>query len=104
MRGALLGSLLVAMAFAGCSSSTGDDQNGAGGGVDAGGLIFPGSGADGGLGSGRGANCVSDSVATEAAPLDIYVMFDQSCSMSCPPDLAGPGRCCTGGPNPRIDQ
>jgi hypothetical protein len=47
---------------------------------------------------------VSDSVATEAAPLDIYVMFDQSCSMSCPAEQAGPGLCCMGGPNQRIDQ
>jgi hypothetical protein len=31
-------------------------------------------------------------------------MFDQSCSMSCPAEQAGPGLCCIGGPNPRIDQ
>jgi hypothetical protein len=40
----------------------------------------------------------------ENLPLDIYVMFDQSCSMSCPAEQTGAGLCCRGGPNPRIDQ
>lgn len=107
MRGAILGAFAIVSAAVGCSSSDGDNGNGSGGpGTGAGGqLIFTNTGGDGGpLGSGRGANCASDSVATEAAPLDIYVMFDQSCSMSCPPERAGTGLCCIGGPNPRIDQ
>jgi hypothetical protein len=39
----------------------------------------------------------------ENIPLDIFIMFDQSCSMSCPISQGGPGQCCMGGPNPRID-
>jgi hypothetical protein len=38
----------------------------------------------------------------ENIPLDIFIMFDQSCSMSCPVEQGGPGQCCMGGPNPRI--
>lgn len=67
------------------------------------GIIFGGTGASGPVSTGN-ASCATTSIATEAAPLDIYVMFDQSCSMSCPADEAGPGLCCIGGPNPRIDQ
>jgi hypothetical protein len=96
-----------------CSSKN-DDGNGLGG-AGASGNGKGGSGAENGIIFGSGSSsggpmptgdesCVSDSVATEAAPLDIYVMFDQSCSMSCPAEQAGPGLCCMGGPNPRIDQ
>jgi hypothetical protein len=48
--------------------------------------------------------CVGDRYAGEQIPLDIYIMFDVSCSMSCPAEETGPGLCCRGGPNPRIDQ
>jgi hypothetical protein len=50
------------------------------------------------------AGCVGDRYAGEQIPLDIYIMFDVSCSMSCPSEETGPGLCCRGGPNPRIDQ
>jgi von Willebrand factor type A domain len=107
MREAIVGVLWIASIAAGCSSSDGDNGNGAGGpGSGSGGQVIfnnPGGG-NGPLGPGPGNGCVSDSAATEAAPLDIYVMFDQSCSMSCPPEQAGPGLCCIGGPRPRIDQ
>jgi len=116
----VLGSLL---AFA-CSSSD-DEGNGARGGNGAstgtGGLIFGGSGSPGtgstgsGTGSTSGGNidacgngtqssCVGNTYDGENLPLDIYVMFDQSCSMSCPSEQTGAGLCCRGGPNPRIDQ
>ena len=95
-----------------CSSST-DNGNG-----DLGGSAGNGSGNGNGSGATNGvifnngtgptssgnASCAADSIATEAAPLDIYVMFDQSCSMSCPASEVGPGLCCIGGPNPRIDE
>jgi hypothetical protein len=101
---------------AACSSKTDDGGdfnpfgaggNGSGSGAANGsgatnGVIFGNSGA-GPMSTGD-PSCVSDRVATEAAPIDIYVMFDQSCSMSCPAEQAGPGLCCVGGPNPRIDQ
>jgi hypothetical protein len=48
--------------------------------------------------------CLGNQYAGENLPLDIYIMFDQSCSMSCPSEQTGAGLCCTGGPNPRIDQ
>jgi hypothetical protein len=47
--------------------------------------------------------CVGEQYAGESVPLDVYIMFDQSCSMSCPIERAGPGQCCMGGPDPRID-
>jgi hypothetical protein len=50
------------------------------------------------------AGCVGDRYAGEQIPLDIYIMFDVSCSMSCPSEETGPGLCCRGGPRPRIDQ
>jgi hypothetical protein len=46
--------------------------------------------------------CVGEQYAGETVPLDVYILFDQSCSMSCPISQSGPGQCCTGGPNPRI--
>jgi hypothetical protein len=106
MRRAILGALLVTSAIVACSSS-GDENGGAGGGAAGNGPIFnipttDGSGPLGG--SGLGTGCATSSVATEAAPLDIYVMFDRSCSMSCPAEQGGPGLCCIGGPNPRIAQ
>lgn len=106
MRRAILGALWVSSAIAACSGS-GDENGGAGGGAAGSGPIFNIPGTDGGNplgGNGLGAGCANSSVATEAAPLDIYVMFDRSCSMSCPAEQGGPGLCCIGGPNPRIDQ
>lgn len=47
--------------------------------------------------------CVGERYEGETIPLDIYIMFDQSCSMSCPAEQTGAGLCCMGGPNPRID-
>src|ERR1700755_2200172 len=81
------------------SSGNGNGANGSGA---TNGVIFGNSGS--GPVSSDTNSCASDRVATEAAPIDIYVMFDQSCSMSCPAEEAGPGLCCIGGPNPRIDQ
>jgi hypothetical protein len=109
--------LVTAIAFlpflgAACSSKTDDGGPPLYGFGGHGGENGSGNAATNGVIFGNGASapqstdnmaCASDSVATEAAPLDIYVMFDQSCSMSCPAEQAGPGLCCVGGPNPRID-
>jgi hypothetical protein len=46
--------------------------------------------------------CVGEQFAGENIPVDVYVMFDQSCSMSCPIEREGPGQCCMGDPNGRI--
>jgi hypothetical protein len=46
--------------------------------------------------------CVGEQFAGEGVPLDVYILFDQSCSMSCPISRGGPGQCCVGGPDPRI--
>ncbi|HEX4338533.1 MAG TPA: vWA domain-containing protein [Polyangiaceae bacterium] len=94
-------------AFDGLYATGGSTGSGTGSGASKGtgatnGVIF-GGGASGPVSTGN-QSCVTQSIATEAAPLDIYVMFDQSCSMSCPAEEAGPGLCCVGGPNPRIDQ
>jgi hypothetical protein len=114
MRRALAASFSVLL-LSGFACSSNNDGNGASGGSGAS-NGQGGSGAENGIIFGNGSSsssgptptgtesCVSDSVATESAPLDIYVMFDQSCSMSCPAEQAGPGLCCMGGPNPRIDQ
>lgn len=109
--GGPLGLALVACS-GGDTGQTGKNQGKAGssGGANAGanaGVIFGQSGEDGGsiFGNDNGFQaCAAESVATEAVPLDIYIMFDRSCSMSCPPERAGPGQCCIGGPRPRIDQ
>jgi hypothetical protein len=109
------------------STSGGGDGNGAsnGNGASSGfvgtgnesGVIFSTGGAGSGLGDETGgatsssicggtdtSGCVGDRYAGEQIPLDIYIMFDVSCSMSCPSEETGPGLCCRGGPNPRIDQ
>ena len=41
--------------------------------------------------------CVGTAYEGENIPLDIFIMFDQSCSMSCPVEQGGPGQCCMGG-------
>src|ERR1051325_2600043 len=62
----------------------------------------------GGGGNGNGftmridPNCVADVHQGELLPLDIYVMFDISCSMSCPSDFSGAVDCCPGDANPRM--
>jgi hypothetical protein len=97
----------------GSGSGSGDNNDSNGDGFNDDTVFFDdnGNGANGGGSNGSGdfsgtnfAACAGESAATEAAPLSIYIMFDQSCSMSCPPELAGPGQCCLGDPRPRIDQ
>lgn len=77
------------------------DLNGAGGG-----LVFGNMGVSGAAGNGFmmriDLNCVADVHQGEQLPLDIYVMFDVSCSMSCPSDFSGAVDCCPGDPNPRM--
>ena len=105
------------------NENTGTGGNGAVGGAiaipvgGAGGVIGGAGGASGNSGAGAangaggapsscspnlGGSCVGAAYAGENLPLDIYVMFDQSCSMSCPVERGGTGQCCMGGPNPRI--
>jgi hypothetical protein len=76
-------------------------NSGAGGGSAAGGASGAG-GAPTGCNPNLGGTCVGTAYAGENLPLDIYIMFDQSCSMSCPVERGGEGQCCMGGPNPRI--
>jgi hypothetical protein len=110
-RWASLGAL--ALAVSGCSgaedggdSGSSRSSSGSGDGVDDGIFFLPGEDGTGGgddVLAGFQA-CASESVATESVPLDIYVMFDVSCSMSCDPTLVGPGLCCPDDPNPRMAQ
>ncbi|HVW29889.1 MAG TPA: vWA domain-containing protein [Polyangiaceae bacterium] len=112
-----------ATASGGAATDTGTGATSQGantGSADAPGVIFSSSGgassgagastAGGGdtttsvCGGGALSGCVGDRYAGEEIPLDIYIMFDVSCSMSCPAEETGPGLCCRGGPNPRIDQ
>jgi hypothetical protein len=92
------------------SSGTGDETGvifGSGGAASGQGGASASSGGDtatGICGSSDLSGCVGDRYAGEQIPLDIYIMFDVSCSMSCPAEETGPGLCCMGGPNPRIDQ
>jgi len=119
--------VLLAAACGGSSDGDGDDDGGGtGSGVGGNTMIdltssnvsgtngstSGGSGVIGGIG-GTGADgcapapddegCVGTAYEGENIPLDIFIMFDQSCSMSCPIEQGGPGQCCMGGPNPRID-
>ncbi|HLV21400.1 MAG TPA: vWA domain-containing protein [Polyangiaceae bacterium] len=114
---------LVALACAvqlamGCGD---DDADGGGpfGSGAAGGFLGTGAGGPGSGGSNNGGGaatgstacqpspdeegCVGQQFAGEAIPTDVYIMFDQSCSMSCPVERSGRGQCCMGGPDPRID-
>jgi hypothetical protein len=87
------------------SSRQRDDSSRSGGGGDDEGVLFTDD--EGNYVFGGSADfqpCAAETVATEAVRLDIYVMFDRSCSMSCPPEMVGPGLCCPGDPRPRIDQ
>ena len=88
------------------TGTTGTGTTGTGASGDVGGTDGTGAIPGGGVGTTTGTNfegCVGQAVGTEALPLNLYIMFDQSCSMSCPIELTGPGNCCMGGPNPRID-
>ncbi|MCC6521992.1 MAG: hypothetical protein IT373_04975 [Polyangiaceae bacterium] len=58
------------------------------GGTGQGGFIFTGTGGEAGY-QGAGGGCASESVKAEKQPLDMYVMFDQSGSMTDP--VAGGG-------------
>ena len=73
--------------------------NGSGGPVSG----IGGTNADGCAPAPDDEGCVGTAYEGENIPLDIFIMFDQSCSMSCPVEQGGPGQCCMGGPNPRID-
>lgn len=84
----------------GCSSGGDDENAGTGGGANGpgDGFGFSGSGGKGGAGSGTSScfaqddsGCVGEQYAGESIPLDIYIMFDRSCSMSCDIDHKG---CC----------
>jgi hypothetical protein len=108
--------LPAALAMMGCGSGNGDD---AGGSPSSPIVIGRGGGGStpvtGAGGSGAGSNsgtscalspdqngCVGEQFEGEGVPLDVYILFDQSCSMSCPISRGGPGQCCSGGPDPRI--
>lgn len=112
-------SLVCGVVF-GCSSGSNDDGplNGSGGGIVVGagqgnvaGNLGSGGRSGGSGGSGTSASClptpddegcVGEQYEGESLPLDVYVLFDQSCSMSCPISRGGPGQCCMGDPNGRI--
>jgi len=125
---AALSVLSLAAACGGSSKSEGDDDDGAssasgnnavGSGVTIGNVTSGSSGSGGPTGSGGGnANgcepapddegCVGTAYEGENIPLDIFIMFDQSCSMSCPIERTGTGQCCcpppqTGCTDQRID-
>src|SRR5436190_8832393 len=109
LRSVVIAVMASALAFA-CSG--GDDEAKKGGESDGAGgeLIFDpppnfGTGSTSGTGStgsapidgcgytGSRENCRGQQYAGEQIPLDIYVMFDQSCSMSCPAEQTGAGLC-----------
>lgn len=46
-------------------------------------------------------DCIAEVRQGEQVPLDIYIMFDTSCSMGCSPWKTGPGQCCND-PDARI--
>lgn len=110
-KGMIAGGLALALGMACGSGDDGSEVGGGDGGT--GGLILSsggtglGPGAAGALGcqpSPDDTGCVGEQYAGETVPLDIYIMFDQSCSMSCPVSTTGqPGQCCPGEPDPRID-
>jgi hypothetical protein len=123
LTAAVIGGIAIA---AGCGGGDDDDQGATGKGGSSGasgagtsgfgnGSFFGSGGNSGGAGMGgrTGAsdsctpqpddqNCVGEQYAGETIPVDVYIMFDQSCSMSCPISRSGPGQCCRGGPDPRI--
>lgn len=115
---------LVVSLLGGCSPDSGDtgsgDPSSSGNGGSSAGTGFGGSSASsfggsfGGTGfgasSGMGGinqrpigtdDCVAEVRQGEQVPLDIYIMFDLSCSMGCAPELTGANLCCND-PNARI--
>jgi von Willebrand factor type A domain len=118
----LSGSLVFFALIEGCGSSAGESKVGASTANNASGtgssvsLIGSGSTGSGSTGSGSSGSgtpsacvpeqdssgCVGEQFAGETVPLDVYILFDQSCSMSCPISDSGPAQCCVGGPNERI--
>lgn len=120
---AVVGVVLAALASASCSGEGDDDGGLENGGSSSGGkggsapILVGGSNGTGGSGVSAGGSgaaptgcfpepdqtgCVGEQFAGENIPVDVYVMFDQSCSMSCPVEREGPGQCCTGDPDGRI--
>jgi len=113
-----VGLCLLAMGVA-WSCGGGDDDDGEGGGSGASGATSGGDDdddGDSGIGNvdGQTLNTCDPSAVTpgctgeiyegENIPLDLFIMFDVSCSMSCPLSTTGQrGQCCPGGPDPRID-
>lgn len=108
----LLATLLSGVVVWGCSSDSGEGDSGGG---SAGKTVVINAGRNGaGGGAGRGggstsclptpddSGCVGEQYEGETVPLDVYVLFDQSCSMSCPISRTGPGQCCIGDPDGRI--
>lgn len=87
---------------AGCSSEEDGTNGGNGGAGNSGGTFnISGSGNRGGGDAGDPSSClvgpdeeecVGEQYAGETIPLDVYIMFDQSCSMSCDIDHEG---CCS---------
>lgn len=122
-----VGAALSIAAACGGSSKSGDDDDGGaksvsgnnavGSNVSIGNASSGSGGPTGGIGGttvdGCGPvpddeGCVGTAYEGENIPLDIFIMFDQSCSMSCPIEQGGPGQCCcqppaTGCSNQRID-
>jgi hypothetical protein len=103
---------LLFVVAAGCGTSGNADSDdpsnrGGGGGSSGQGFVFPSANAGAGAGSGAGTSahdfdgCVAEVSQGEQVPLDIYIMFDTSCSMGCSPWKAGPGQCCND-PDARI--
>jgi len=93
-----------------------DDDDDGGGGSAAASAGGNGSGGEGATANGPGQTlehcdpgevvpgCTGQVYEGENIPLDLYIMFDVSCSMSCPLSTTGQrGQCCPGGPEPRID-
>ena len=79
------------------SSSGGSSSGGAGGTLAVGGSSSGGTSATTCQTPADDTGCVGAEFEGKATPLDIYVMFDLSCSMSCPVGETG---CCLDDPDP----
>jgi hypothetical protein len=84
-------------------SSTGSGASNGGGHDDSMQIIIGNGGSDGSGNGGAGwdpggggtsGSCLSEVRRGEQVPLDIYIMFDVSCSMGCSQWKTGPGQCC----------
>lgn len=88
----------------GASSSSSSSGGGSGGGGPSGTANAPGQTLDTCDATAVVPGCTGETYEGENIPLDLFVMFDVSCSMSCPLSTTGQrGQCCPGGPEPRID-